>query len=179
MAFKNMMNMKQFFTVLFFAAATLVVTTQAKAQQAPIKIGYISLNEVIAGMPEAKKADTALNQHREALVANATDKQNALNADIQKFTADSLKMTAAVRDVKRKDLQNRIQELSGEEQRIQQALEQRQQELSAPIEKKAMEAVRTVAKENGYLYVLPKEAVIVGPPGDDLLALVKKKLNIK
>jgi len=168
--------MKQFFTVLLLATGFLVTNSQVKAQG---KIGYISMPEIIASMPEARKADTALNQHRDALVANATDKQSALQADIQKFTADSAKMTAAVRDVKRKDLQTRLQELSGEEQRIQEALQQRQQELSAPIEKKAMDAVQAVAKENGYLYVLPKEAVIVGPPGDDLLALVKKKLGIK
>ena len=171
------MNMKQFFAVLLLSTGFLVANSQVKAQT--VKIGYISLNEVIAGMPEARKADTALAQHRDALVANATDKQNALQADIQKFTTDSLKMAQAVRDVKRKDLQTRLQELSGEEQRIQEALQQKQQELSGPIEKKAMDAVQAVAKENGYTYVLPKEAVIVAPPGDDLLALVKKKLGIK
>jgi outer membrane protein len=173
---KTNMNMKQFFTVLLLSTGFLVANSQVKAQ---IKIGYISLNEVIAGMPEAKKADTALAQHRDALVANATDKQNTLQADIQKFTTDSSKFTQVVRDVKRKDLQTRLQELSGEDQRIQEALQQKQQELSGPIEKKAMDAVQAVAKENGYTYVLPKEAVIVAPPGDDLLVLVKKKLGLK
>ena len=114
-----------------------------------------------------------------SLLSNATDKQNALQSDIQKFIKDSTTMPVASKDVKRRDLQARTQELAGEEQRIQQAIEQKRQELSGPIEKKAMDAVQAVAKENGYTYVLPKEAVIVGPPGDDLIALVKKKLGIK
>jgi outer membrane protein len=175
MVTKNMMKMKYFLTLLLISAGLLATSAQVKAQ----KIGYISLQEVIAGMPEGKKADTALQQHYDALVANATDKQNALQADIQKFITDSLKYTAAVKDVKRKELQTRTQELAGEEQRIQQAIEAKRQELSGPIEKKAMDAVQAVAKESGYTYVFPKEAVIVGPPGDDLIALVKKKLGIK
>ena len=167
--------MKHFFTVLFMAVGIFFANTQVNAQ----KIGYISLPEVIQSMPEGRKADTALQQHYDALVANATDKQNALQSDIQRFIKDSITMPAARKEVQRKDLQQRTQELSGEEQRIQQAIEQKRQELSAPIEKKALDAVQAVAKENGYTYVLPKEAVIVGPPGDDLLALVKKKLGIK
>ena len=167
--------MKHFFTILFLAVGLFSANAQVKAQ----KIGYISLPEIIAGMPEGRKADTALQQHYDALVANATDKQNALQSDIQKFIKDSLTMPVATKDVKRRDLQARTQELAGEEQRIQQAIEQKRQELSSPIEKKALDAVQAVAKENGYTYVLPKEAVIVGPPGDDLLALVKRKLGIK
>jgi outer membrane protein len=175
MVTKNMITMKHFFTVLFLAAGIFFANTQVNAQ----KIGYISMPEIIQSMPEGRKADTALQQHYDALVANATDKQSALQADIQKFIKDSLTLTTAQKDVKRRDLQARTQELSGEEQRIQQAIEQKRQELSAPIEKKALDAVQAVAKENGYTYVLPKEAVIVGPPGDDLLALVKKKMGIK
>jgi outer membrane protein len=71
------------------------------------------------------------------------------------------------------------QELSGEEERIQQQLQQRQQELLGPINKKAYEAVQAIAKENGYGYVFEKEALLVAPPGDDILPLVAKKLNIK
>ncbi len=167
--------MKYFLTVLLMSAGLMATNAQVKAQ----KIGYINLQEVIAGMPEARKADTALQQHYDALVANATDKQNALQADIQKFIADSTKLTAAVKDVKRRDLQTRTQELAGEEQRIQQSIEAKRQELSGPIEKKALDAVQAVAKENGYTYVFPREAIIVGPPGDDIIPLVKKKLGIK
>ena len=175
MVTKNMITMKHFFTVLLLSAGVFFANTDVKAQ----KIGYISLQEIIATMPEGRKADTALQQHYDALVANATDKQNALQSDLQKFIKDSVTMPVATKDVKRRDLQARTQELAGEEQRIQQAIEQKRQELSGPIEKKAMDAVQAVAKENGYTYVLPKEAVIVGPPGDDLIALVKKKLGIK
>jgi outer membrane protein len=49
----------------------------------------------------------------------------------------------------------------------------------APIQKKASDIVGTVAKENGYTYVFLKDAMLVSPPADDLLPLVKKKLNLR
>lgn len=88
-------------------------------------------------------------------------------------------MTASVKEVTRTNLQNQVQALSGAEQRIQQQFEQKRQELSLPIQKKLQAAIQEVAKENGYAYVFPKEALLVAPPGDDLAPLVKKKLNLK
>lgn len=168
--------MKKVLSILMVAVTLVLVSSSVKAQS---KIGYISFNEVVAAMPEAKKADSALVQFRDAMIQSAQDKENALNEGIQKFNADSSKMTSAVKEVKRQDLQKKLQELQGEEQRIQQELQKKQEELSAPIQKKAMDAVNAVAKENGYTYVLPKEYLIVSPPGDDLLPMVKKKLGLK
>ncbi len=165
--------------VLSVLMAALGIAAFSQSAQAQTKIGYISFNEIVALMPEAKKADSALVQFRDALIQSAQDKETALNDAINKFNADSAKMTAAVKEVKRKELQQKLTELQGEEQRIQQELQKRQEELSEPIQKKAMDAVQAVAKESGYAYVLPKEYLIVSPPGDDLLPLVKKKLGLK
>ncbi|GAB2681546.1 hypothetical protein GCM10027036_40320 [Flavihumibacter cheonanensis] len=168
--------MKKVLSVLMVALGIAAFSQSAQAQT---KIGYISFNEIVALMPEAKKADSALVQFRDALIQSAQEKETALNEAINKFNADSAKMTQAVKDVKRKELQQKLTELQGEEQRIQQELQKRQEELSEPIQKKAMDAVQAVAKESGYAYVLPKEYLIVSPPGDDLLPLVKKKLGLK
>lgn len=169
--------MKKVLTLVILVSGILAAGNRVQAQTT--KIGYITLSDVILAMPEAKKADTALNQFRDALYQSANDKQNALEQDVAKFNKDSATYTAAVKEVKRKALQQQVQELQGEEQRIQQELQKKQEEYSAPIQKKALDAVQAVAKENGYTYVLVKEAVLVGPPGDDIAALVKKKLGLK
>jgi outer membrane protein len=168
--------MKKFFTVTLFALG-LVAAGEVKAQSS--KIGYISSQELVSVMPETKKADSALQDLRNALVQSATEKQNGFYAAFEKFNKDSASYTAAVKTVKRNELTKMGQELSGEEERIQQQLQQRQQELLGPINKKAYEAVQAIAKENGYGYVFEKEALLVAPPGDDILPLVAKKLNIK
>jgi outer membrane protein len=172
----NLDRMKKIFLVTLMATGLVVAKNEANAQT---KIGYINLNEVIATMPEAKKADSSLAQYQEALIADAKEKEQTLNADIQKFNADSAKMSQAVKDLKRKKLQEQYQSLAQEDQRIQQELQKKQEELSVPIQKKAIDAVNTAAKEAGYTYVFLKEALLVSPPADDLLPLVKKKLGIK
>ena len=55
------------------------------------------------------------------------------------------------------------------------------QEKIAPVRTKALDAIKTVAKEKGYTYVIDEasSSLLVMPPGDDLLPAVKTKLGIK
>lgn len=168
--------MKKFFTVAVIAMSFLMAANKAGAQ---VKIGYISSQDLLGIMPETRKADSSLNQLKQALIQNAQEKEAQLNADIEKFNKDTATMTEAKKTVKRQELQKAYQDLAGEEQRIQEQLQQRQQELLAPIQKKANDAVQATAKENGYTYVFEKDVLIVAPSGEDILPLVAKKLGIK
>ena len=167
--------MKQFLTVLLISVGIFGLSTVTNAQ----KIGFISADEVIQLMPEAATVQTQLDQYQRSLYQNAQDKQTALNEAIQKFVKDSATMSASLKEVKRSDLQKQSQELAGEQQRIQNDFEQKRQELSIPIQKKLQAAIEEVAKENGYTYVMPKEALIVMPPTNDIGPLVIKKLGLK
>jgi outer membrane protein len=130
-------------------------------------------------MPEAATVQKQLDQYQQSLYQNAQDKQTALNEAIQKFVKDSATMSPSLKEVKRSDLQKQTQDLSGEQQRIQNEFEQKRQELSVPIQKKLQVAIEEVAKENGYTYVMPREALIVMPPTNDIGPLVIKKLGLK
>src|ERR1700754_937416 len=132
-----MKRMKKSFTVVMFALS-LLVAGEVNAQN---KIGYISSQELVSIMPETKKADSLLQDFRTALIQNATEKQNAFYAAIEKFGKDSATLSEAVKSVKRQELTKMGQELGGEEERIQQQLQQKQQELITPINKKAYDAV--------------------------------------
>ena len=168
--------MKKFLTTGLLAIGTLVLTNTTQAQN---KLGYVSADEIITLMPEAARVDSQLNQYQQSLYQNAQDKQTALNEAVTKFYKDSLSMTASLKEVKRTELQKQVQDLSGEEQRIQNLFEQKRQELSLPIQRKLQGAIQEVAKENGYSYIFPREALLVMPPGEDIGNLVRKKLNIR
>ena len=168
--------MKKFITL---GLMTLGIFGLSNTTNAQMKIGYISADEIIVLMPEAARVDTQLNQYQQSLYQNAQDKQNSFNEAVAKFYKDSTTMNPSLKEVKRTELQKTAQELGGAEQAIQQQFEQKRQELSLPIQKKLQAAIQEVAKENGYIYVFPKEALLVAPPGDDLAALVKKKLGLK
>jgi outer membrane protein len=170
--------MKKIVTIAMVALGlVLSASNQTKAQT---KIGYISLNELIASMPEAKKADSSLQEFQSALSQNFEDMKKEFNEqDSLLNSKDTAKYTKAQLEIKRKNIGEQYLKLQGYTQQAQQQLQQKQQELVAPIQKKAVDTIQTVAKESGYTYVFAKDALLAYPPADDLLPLVKKKLGIK
>jgi outer membrane protein len=169
--------MKKIVTIVVVVMGLVLAGNSTKAQG---KIGYISLQELIPAMPEYKKADTALNDYQNALGQNFEDmKREYMEKDSLLQSKDTLKYTKAQLELKKREISDMVIKLQGWQQQAQQLYQQKQQELIQPIQKKAVDAVQTVAKENGYAYVLTKEALLTSPPADDLLPLVKKKLGIK
>lgn len=168
--------MKKLITLLvLISAGTFGFYNKANAQ----KIGYISADEIIQAMPEAAAIQSKLDEYQKSLYQNAQEQQTAVNDAVQKFYKDSATMSASLKEVKRSDLQKQVQDLSGMDQKIQNQFEQKRQELSLPIQKKLQAAIEDVAKENGYTYVLPREALIYMPPAGDIGPLVRKKLGLK
>ena len=179
-AFKktNMQQMKKM--VIVAVAVVSLLMAGATTSHAQSKIGHISLADIITAMPEYKKADTALADYQSALAQSFDDLKREFNEqDSLLSSKDTLKYTTAQKELKRKSLTELYLKVNGFQQQSQQLLQQKQQDLIAPIQRKAVETIQTVAKENGYTYVLSKEALFVSPPADDLLPLVKKKLGLK
>jgi outer membrane protein len=164
-------------------AIVLVATTLSLAGnklQAQTKFGYISLSEMITSMPEYKKADSSMQDYQSALNQNFEDMKREFNEkDSLLSSKDTAKYTRAQIEIKRKQLGELYLKLQGYQQQAGQLYQQKQQDLMAPIQRKASEIVQSVAKENGYTYVFLKDALLVSPPADDILPLVKKKLNLK
>jgi outer membrane protein len=169
--------MKKLVTVLAVVMGLVLVGNSTKAQT---KIGTISLAELIPTMPEYKKADTAMNEFNNALQQQYQDLVNEYQQQQALLTSkDTAKYTSAQLEIKRKDLSDLLSKLQNWQTTGQQMAQQKQQELMTPIQKKALEAIQAVAKENGYSYVISKDQLLVSPPADDILPLVKKKLGLK
>src|ERR1700733_9891354 len=159
--------MKKIVTVLVVVMGLMLTGKSTNAQN---KIGLISMQELITSMPEYKKADTAMNEFQTALGQNYDDMVKEYNEQSVLVTGkDTAKFTAAQLELKRKAVGDLLQKLQGWQTQAQQLAQQKNQELIAPIQKKALEAIQAVAKENGFTYVIQKEQLLVSPPGEDLL----------
>ncbi|HMJ48574.1 MAG TPA: OmpH family outer membrane protein [Ferruginibacter sp.] len=161
---------------LFLAGVMAVGIFSASAQS---KIGYISLDELIGVMPEAGKADAELKDYQASLGQQGQDLMKELGAKDSLFVRDSAKLSASMKEIKRNELIALYQRVQGWQQQAQDLYQQKAQEKIVPLRSKAMEAIRQVAKEAGYAYILDVNSVIVAPPGDDVIGLVKKKMGIK
>jgi outer membrane protein len=168
--------MKKFITIAFASIAFSVATYQANAQT---KFGYISTQELITAMPEFKKADTALADYQQALNLQYQDMVEEFNLRDSLLKVKPSKFTPAQIDIKTQELQQLYAKLQGWQENAQNLYQKKQQELMTPIYDKARKAIQDVAKESGYTYVFNKEQLLASPPGDDILPLVKKKLNVK
>ena len=154
----------------------ILFNNNASAQN---KIGYISLDELIGVMPEAEKADAELKEYQASLAQQGQDMMKELGDKDSLFVKDSVKLSPSMKEIKRNELIALYQKVQGWNQTAQDMYQQKAQEKITPLKEKAMATIKDVAKENGYAYVLDANTVMVGPPGDDLIGLVKKKLGIK
>jgi outer membrane protein len=169
--------MKKIVGIVLVAATLSLAGNKLQAQT---KFGYISLSEMITSMPEYKKADSSMQDYQSALNQNFEDMKREFNEkDSLLSSKDTAKYTRAQLEIKRKQLGELYLKLQGYQQQAGQLYQQKQQDLMTPIQRKATEIVQTVARENGYTYVFLKDALLVSPPADDILPLVKKKLNLK
>jgi|RhiMetdeSRZDD1v2_1073273.scaffolds.fasta_scaffold07891_10 outer membrane protein len=163
----------------FVAVLLIIGIIVANNLQAQNKIGYVSLQELISVMPEYKKAAADLQEFQKALVLQGNDYQMEFFRKDSLYKTDSVKWTSAMKEVKRKELNELYLKWTNfVNEEGQQLLNKHEQELLAPIQQKAVQTSQAVAKENGYAYILPKEQLISFPAADDILPLVLKKLNI-
>lgn len=167
------------FKIFFLAVIIIAGSNSAKAQGQ--KAGYISVEQMVSIMPEVGKIDTLLQKFQ-------TDSLNTEFASlIQEYNykdslltkTDTTKIPASVKRQNRQDLESIAYQVQNWQQISQNVMENKKQQLVAPLYQKVMVAINQVAKENGYAFVYSQEALLVAPPGDNLLPLVAKKLNVK
>ncbi|MER3464695.1 MAG: hypothetical protein C4329_10115 [Chitinophagaceae bacterium] len=162
---------------LFLVAATVLIGASSASAQ---KIGYISVDNVVYLMPEIGKIDTALQRYQadslnpqfNYLVSEYNRKDSSVN------TKDSVRLAAAVRAQVRQEMEGLAYQIQNWQSYVQQAMQAKQNRLLEPVYRKVFNAIQSVAKDNGYTHVLNKEALLVAPPGDDMLLLVAKRLGI-
>ena len=161
--------------ILLFAAMALF-TISAAAQS----IGRVSMEELVTLMPEYMEAQTTL-----AAVSHETSETyeamiSEYQAKFSQYQQKQSNWTAAIREAKEKelmDMQNRIQEF---QQNAGAELQQKQGELIAPVQQKAFEAVRELAKANGITAVFDVSTLIYYDENAtiDLMPDARKALGI-
>ncbi|MFN5421765.1 MAG: OmpH family outer membrane protein [bacterium] len=166
--------MRKFLTMGLVTFALAAFSLSLNAQH---KTGVISIEEVIQLMPEYKKAAAEMSQFDSALQINYSETLKELNRQDSIFKADSSKMSAAIKTASREKQRKLFTELQSFEQGYQQQMQQKQEELMAPVAQKANQIIAEVAKANGFTHVFRKEALVISPDADDLLPLVKKKIE--
>lgn len=144
------------------------------------KFGYIDSQELLMLMPERKTAEAEVQEFAKSLEAQLTSMTAELQASYEEYQANESTYTDLVK-------QDKVAEITGLEQRIQafqqnaqQSLQTKEQELLEPILSKARKAIEDVATEGNFTYIFDKSqgSILYAKEGENVLSLVKKKLNL-
>ncbi len=162
---------------IFLFAAMALFTLTASAQG---KFAYVNFNELVMLTPEADAARTQMQAAQKEANDTYQSMMDEANAKFAEYQQKQATWTPAIKESKEKELteiQNRIQEFS---QSIQLELQQQNQTLMEPIQKKAMEVVEKLAKAGGYLFVFDTTQFYYVDKAQckDLTPDARKELNI-
>ena len=175
--------MKNLIKVTVVAAGIFLAGT-ASAQQ---KLGHINSTDLLQSMPEVKTADASFQTYQKQKQTELEKMDAERQKKITTYGEKTKSRSEANKDVVDKEIQALVTEIQDLEKRITEADQKAQQELTAkreelfaPILQKAEVAVRSVAKEKGYAYVFDttQPGFVYFDGGDDIIALVKSKLGI-
>lgn len=166
--------------IALFALLALMIGTSFEAGAQTQKIGYIDFNVLIQNMPGIDTVKTTLQNYQKSLTDQMDQMRTELENKYLDYQSQSATMSDLIKQTKEKELTDLQARIDAFQQQAQTDLQTKQESLLKPIIDKARNAVKEVAKENKYSYILNsiEDVVLFAEPTDDVMPLVKKKLGI-
>jgi outer membrane protein len=156
---------------------SVAATTQA---QKATKIGHVDFGKILEQMPGQDTVKVVMEKYVQSLQGELQAMQAELElkgTDYQKNVATMSNIIKSTKEKEITDLQGRIEAF---QQSAQKELSDKQTELITPFVNKAKQAIKDVAKEGSFSYILNsvEDLVLYSDGGEDVAPLVKKKLGI-
>ena len=170
-----MTNIVKLFLFAVFLPGSFIMNAQE------VKFGHIDSRELLMSMPESDSAQVKIQTLSEDYQQQLEEMNVELNKKYDDYLQKRNTFTELIRQTKEADIQEMQQRISNFEQMAQQDLQSQQQRLMQPILEKANNAVKSVAEENGFIYIFDigsGNPVYWSDQSVDILPLVKTKLGI-
>ncbi len=170
-------TMSRGFGFIVFVCALALCFSGASAFAAPVKIGVVDMQKVLAISDVGKKAQQELEKKMRELQAEFKkdeEKLFALQKEIEKkgsVWSDEMKREKAVA------FQKKRRELVGAQEDGRLELKQLEQQLLGPIMAKMEAVLKAEGKKGGYTVILPRNAALFLDDRIDLTDMVAKALD--
>ena len=165
--------MKKIFTVLF-----LTLSFGAFAQ---VKLGHINSADLLRLMPELDSAEQKLQAQSKEYQAVSQALKTEYENKVSEYQANQNQWTDLIKQMRVREIQDLEARIQDYIQNAEKDLEEQKNKLFNPIIEKAKAAIAEVAKEHKYSYIFDATGgmLLYTSESDDILSLVKKKLNLK
>ncbi len=146
------------------------------------KVGHINSAELLSLMPEAKAAETNLENYTKQLdnqYKGMVERFQSEYQSTQKQIQEGLLTPVQVAE-KEKYFGTEQEKIGRFELEAQQKIAKKREELLGPILKRAQTAIENVAQEGGYTYIFDTSmgSILFAVPSDDIMGSVKSKLGM-
>ncbi len=158
----------------------LAASTGLRAQNA-VKLGHIDRQALMLMLPERKAAETKMQDFAKTL----DERLKAMGQEYQNKVTDAQSraesMTKTEQQVAMREIQELEQRISDAQDKAKEDLSKQENELLAPMIERTNKAIKEVAAEGHFTYILDTSTgtVLYSDGGTDILPLVKAKLQIK
>jgi outer membrane protein len=170
--------------IVFLAVLSTGAFAQAPVQTATVqKIGYVDMDSILEQLPAHKQVMSDLKAHGSQLEAQFKAKYNEYESKLKDYQAKAATMIDAVRKDKETELQQLEQNIQKFQQDAQASVQKKEADLMNPIYRKIGDAIREVAKENGYSLIVNAQVgqadiLLYTDEKYDVSNLVLKKLGV-
>lgn len=160
----------------FIAMVLLCAPMTMFAQQ---KFGHINAQEVLTSMPEYSIANGEIEAKAKEFQNQMQEMQTEFQHKAEEYDKAKATMPATKQQETETELQGLYQKLQQASQDYQQQLEKLRQEKQQPLYKKLMNAIATVGKTGGYVYIMDINTALYTNDAisEDVTAKVKSELK--
>ena len=161
---------------LVLAMVAMAFTLQAQ------KFGHIQSELLLQAMPEYDSAQVEVDELRQHYEMQIESMQVEINKKIEEFQQGETTMSNLIKEAKASEIQEMQMRLQNYAQTAQTEIQQQSMAVIQPVMDKARQAIESVAKEQGLIYVFDMaqgNPIYASEASVDLLPLVKAKLGLQ
>jgi outer membrane protein len=174
-------QMKKFLVVSTLCVGLASISNTATAQAQPIRIGVFDADGVLSLMPGIGKVDTTLRRYvQDSLNPRRDYILSELKRKDSTYRADSAKLAPQVREIMQKDIAQDYYTIQNWQQIQQEAVQAKQQELTAPFYEKIYSTLQEIVQDQKYTHVFKDNVFVMPIPLTDNLSIkVAQRLKLK
>jgi len=158
----------------------LVFSVSNSFAQGNNKLGHVDFATLYGMMPGLDSVRIQFEEYNKSVQEQYAAMPTELENKFMDYQANAEGMSAIIRQTKEAEINDLRERLDAFEAQATQDLQNKELELTSPIIEKARKAVEDVASENGYTYIFnsTEGLLLYAEPSDDIMDMVKAKLNI-
>jgi outer membrane protein len=165
---------------ILLVLSTSLLSVASFAQDKALKIGYTNANYIFSLSPRSKEIESDLKTRSIQLKKEIEKKEEEFRAKYEDYDKNKGNMSTAIRQSKEDELRSAEQNIMNLRQNAEQEIKTKSDELIAPESDRIAKAIKEVATENSFTYVLngDPQIMLYGAESLNITDLVLKKLGI-